>query len=111
MHGPFVHRLNKGGLLEIVTHQRLMSTEARSNAGGAGKVRALTGTWEDIAKRNNWLMRPVQADLYIEFMTDDAPDSGLSPGLANWSIPEGQYLRIKVRRVLDGLGNVLQQPN
>jgi hypothetical protein len=107
--GPFVHGLNKGGLTDILGHQRLLSTEARGVAGGAAAVRAIKGLWEDLAKRNNWLHRPDPNQIYIEFMTYDSPRNDGHPAEARWDVPEGQYLPIKVLRVIDGTGKVVHR--
>jgi hypothetical protein len=40
LYGPFNHQLNKGGLSDIIANNRMISSRARSNAGGGEAVRA-----------------------------------------------------------------------
>ena len=109
MFGPFVHGLNKGGLTDILAHQRLRATVARAVAGGGSAVRGIRGTWDDVAQRRGWLIKPDPSQLYIEFETYESPDADGHPVEARWSIPEGTYLSIKVLRVRNGAGVVMHQ--
>jgi RHS repeat-associated protein len=86
--GPYRHGLNKGGLNDIVTNQRLLSTEAATIAGNEARVRALTGTAGTDVRYGTGTM--------IEFYTNSAPDWINKPqGWVGWTMPAGEYLPIK----------------
>jgi hypothetical protein len=101
VYGPYVHKLNKGGLHEILTTQKFRATPARgSDIPG---VRAHVGSFEKVKKKMNWSGRQ---DTYIEFTTEIPPCSGLPPWLAEWRENEllvGQ-LPIRVLGVVNGEG-------
>jgi hypothetical protein len=96
MYGPFHHQLNKGGLDDILTHGRLISTTARIVAGGGEAVRAHNGAFTGTPGGNT----------IIEFYTDTPPRSGTPPWLAEWPLPEGEYLGIKVVKVYHENGKI-----
>ena len=107
--GPFSHQINKGGLDSIIATNLLKPSEASSLAGGQFGVRAVPGeggfsTWG-------------QGRDVIEFMTPVAPEikyginNAVSPPSweqvqADWSVPEGEYLPIKLQRVFNPDGTI-----
>jgi hypothetical protein len=103
-YGPFVHTLNKGGLKEIVTTEKLRGTQASNHLANDSKaVRAYVGTFEHQKKNKNWSGR---LSTHIEFLSFVPPRSGLPPGYAEWtdeSLVEG-YLAISIQRVVNGEG-------
>ena len=104
-YGPFVHKLNKGGLAEICLTSKLRGTAAGNNmANDRPAVRAYVGTFEHQQKNKNWSGKD---SIYIEFLTSTPPRSGLAPGFAEWTedgLVDGG-LPIKIIRVLHGDGS------
>lgn len=87
LYGPFRHGLNKGGLDDIVSNQRLLSTEAATIAGGEARVRASEGVAGTPVEYGSPTM--------IEFYTKVPPDWANKPmGWVGWTMPSGEYLRI-----------------
>jgi hypothetical protein len=109
-HGPFVHTLNKGGLREIVTSQKLRGTiPGNYLASDRLAVRAYKGSFEHQKKNKNWSGK---VSVHIEFMSRIAPDTGQSPGWAVWSedsLIQG-HLPIRILRVVNGDGEVIDAP-
>lgn len=98
-YGPFMHTLSKGGLDEIIRTGELRSSTARSVAGGGDAVRAHVGSPQ----------LPWKGDVpAIEFMTYDKPRVAKYMGgdAAYWDLPEGDYLKIKIKRVVYPDGRV-----
>ncbi len=87
------HKLNQGGLDDIVKNRRLLSTQARMNVGGAESVRAYVGPVEQEGIATGHTT--------IEFTTDEKPRKRPSMGgdMAEWRIPDGEHLPIRVERV------------
>ncbi|MCB1887832.1 MAG: hypothetical protein KDH20_09520 [Rhodocyclaceae bacterium] len=106
-YGPFVHKLNKGGLHAIVTTGKLRGAEGSNYfSNDRAAVRAYVGTFEYQKKNKNWSGR---TSIFIEFMTTVPLRSGLGPGHAEWSgdeLIEG-YLPIQILRVLNGEGEAV----
>jgi len=102
-YGPYVHKLNRGGLEDIVSNSRLVSTEAAGSAGGSAKVRAHVGDFKTLKEQ----LKLSGEDTFIEFTTETAPDTGLPPGWAYWSMDAGLYLSISINGVYNGNGEVI----
>jgi hypothetical protein len=102
LYGPFVHKLNKGGLDAILRDQRLLSTEARTIAGASAEVRAFKGDFETYKRKISGPNRN-EADTFIEFMSSIAPRANTPPSWAHFEVQEGGFLPIKVLAVYNGL--------
>jgi hypothetical protein len=106
-YGPFVHGLNKGGLVDIVRSSSLRGVGASNNmTNDRLAVRAYTGGFEFQRKTKRWS----GADkTFIEFMTDTPPRPNLPPGYAEWTeegLNDG-VLKIRILRIVDGDGNTV----
>ena len=109
-YGPFVHTLNKGGLKEIITAEKLRGAEAANYmANDVKAVRAYAGTFELQKKNKNWSGRN---HIHIEFLTFTPPRSGLPPGYAEWCGEQliEDHLSIKILRVVNGEGESVLVP-
>jgi hypothetical protein len=106
LYGPYSHQINKGGLDKIIATDKLLSTEASYVAGGKVGVRAVPGPGGFSNTRD-----------VIEFMTYEKPtlrmgiDNSVRPPAyvpyqADWNIPEGDYLGIRLQRVFNVDGTI-----
>ena len=86
------HRINKGGLDNILTHGQLKSTEARQSFGGHEGVRAHRGPYDAASSR--------QRDVtVIEFTAERPPNQiQMQNGEVRWNVPEGEMLKVNVER-------------
>jgi hypothetical protein len=103
-YGPYVHTLNKGGLVEIRITSRLRGSTASNNmANDSIAVRAYVGTFEHQQKNKNWSGK---VSVHIEFLTSIPPRAGLNPGFAEWTdgLIAG-YLPIQITRIVHGDGS------
>ena len=89
------HRINRGGLDDILQNQRLVATDARMVAGGASGVRAHHGPYQEPAV----LPEHDRGVTYIEFRTS-RPPSQIHPisGVATWTMESERYLEVEVLR-------------
>jgi hypothetical protein len=104
MRGPYVHGLNKGGLSEIRSTQRLRATRpANTVASDRPAVRARPGTFEHVKKVMHWSGRD---RTFIEFMTRVPPRPQLPPMFAEWDDDQliDGHLPIFILRVVNGEG-------
>ncbi|HTZ74007.1 MAG TPA: hypothetical protein VMB47_08805 [Candidatus Aquilonibacter sp.] len=110
MFGPFVHKLNKGGLDDIVANGRLLSTTAAGTAGGGDGVRAHQGSFQDLYRFHGWAVRPDPNEIFIEFKTAHQPLVVGPPhrhSMVRWLLDAGQYLLITITGVYNGCGQRL----
>lgn len=98
------HRINKGGMDDILSNQRLKATEARAMAGGSPGVRAHSGPLPE-AKNETWTTGSEQNTTTIEFKSSRPPDY-VHPtnGQATWRMEDGEYLNVEVTKVQRGGG-------
>lgn len=101
VHGPFVHGLNKGGLLSIIRQSALRSTTSRY---GGDAVRAHSGSFAHLREFRRWGEGQDLNQIYIEFMTHTPPASGSRPGLPEWHLESGSLLPIKITGLFRGTG-------
>src|SRR5207237_7371260 len=104
LYRPFVHKVHKGGLEDILRDQRLVSTEARAVAGATSQVRAVKGSFETYKEKMFGPNALDPSEKFIEFMTAKAPRANSGPTWAHFDVPEGDFLPIKVVAVYNGLG-------
>lgn len=104
LYGPFSHQINKGGLSDIVANNRLISTPARTVAGGGEAVRAGFGEAQFLQDKTD-----------IEFFTELKPVTKYTldwatnksvPVQADWPMPEGEYLNIRLQRIFNEDGTI-----
>jgi hypothetical protein len=100
------HKLNKGGLEEIMKTQRLKATEARISAGGAMAVRAHVGDFKTHRELNAHWWKSDSPDVHVEFTTEQKPSE--HPAYATWHQPDGGFLPIKITGVFDSSGRRLR---
>lgn len=107
----FTHQINRGGLDDIISNQRLLSTEARDLAGGSSSVRAT------VSQPSEWAVPPGATSHssgitkpMLQFTTEMTPRPIGDPRIPNfvsWDIPEGEFLPIRIYRILFPDGSIV----
>lgn len=104
VHGPYVHQLNKGGLLSIIRQSALRSTPSSNNHNSFDAVRGHRGSFADLRKLQLWGEGQNRDRIYIEFMTHTPPTHGGNPELPRWLLESGSLLPIKITGLFRGTG-------